>query len=321
MRTESARPDDPRPRVTILGSYAKAIVITADRIPLAGETIVGRDYRQEFGGKGSDMAVQAARLGADTAFVGVIGDDALGHEFLELMAAEGVSTSAVRRTTERSTGVGLIIKDDAARNVIVVDLGANELFGADDVAAAGELVTGAAVVLAPLEIPLATALHGLRVAHAAGAISVLNPAPAARLSERLEGIDVLTPNQTEARILVGRDPADEVDNALIAAELHALGATNVVITLGENGVDVFTPDGFVHVPAYVVDVVDSNGAGDSFSAALAVGLAEGLSLPDAVVLGNAAAALCCEGWETVPSYRDRDAVEALLARGATAVPA
>ncbi|MGH1525470.1 ribokinase [Leifsonia sp. L25] len=314
MRTEPASP-----RVTVLGSYAKAIVITADRIPLAGETVLGRDYRQEFGGKGSDMAVQAARLGARTTFVGVVGTDALGAEFLELMRDEGVDTTAVRTTSERSTGVGLIVKDEEGRNVIVVDLGANELFSPDDVVAAGGRVTDAAVVLAPLEIPLPTALHGLSRAHAAGAVTILNPAPAARLTGPLEGIDVLTPNQTEARVLVGRDPHTDVDNAVIADELRALGVENVVITRGEEGVDVFTPDGYLHVLAHVVDVVDSNGAGDSFSAALAVGLAEGRTLPEAVVFANAAAALCCERWETVPSYRDRAAVEALLA--STAVTA
>lgn len=300
------------PRVTVLGSYAKAIVITADRIPLAGETVLGRDYRQEFGGKGSDMAVQAARLGAATAFVGVVGDDDLGAEFLELMQGEGVDTTAVRTTGERTTGVGLIVKDAEGRNVIVVDLGSNELFSPDDVVAAGDLVTGAAVVLAPLEVPLSTAVFGLGRAHAAGAITVLNPAPAARLSEPLHGVDVLTPNQTEARVLVGRDPDDDVDNAVIADELRALGAVNIVITRGENGVDVFTPDGYTQVRAHAVDVVDSNGAGDSFSAGLAVGLAEGKTLAEAVALGNAAAALCCEAWETVPSYRDRASVEALL---------
>lgn len=313
-------PTDGRPRVTVLGSYAKAIVITANRIPLAGETLVGHDYRQEFGGKGSDMAVQAARLGADVAFVGVVGDDDLGREFLALMAAEGVDTTATRVTAERTTGVGLIIKDEQGRNVIVVDLAANELFAPDDVAVAAERVTGAHVVLAQLEIPLDTALHGLGVAHDAGAMTVLNPAPAVRLEgRRLDMVDVLTPNQTEARVLVGRDPDAAIDNAVIAEELRALGARHVVITRGEEGVDVFTPEGAASVPAHAVDVVDSNGAGDAFSAALAVGLAEGRSLQDSVRLANAAAALCCEAWETVPSYRDRAAVEALLT--AAEVPA
>ncbi len=321
MRTDPAPAGTPA-RLTVLGSYAKAIVITADRIPLSGETLVGRDYRQEFGGKGSDMAVQAVRLGAEVAFVGVVGDDDLGREFLALMADEGVDTAATRVTTERTTGVGLIVKDEAGHNLIVVDLGANELFGPDDVAAAGERVTGAPVVLAQLEIPLDTALHGLRVAHDAGATTVLNPAPAVRLDgRRLDMVDVLTPNQTEARLLVGRDPDAPVDNAVLAAELAAFGVRNLVITRGEDGVDVFTTDGFTHVATHAVDVVDSNGAGDSFSAALAVGLAEGMPLEDAVRLGNAAAALCCEGWETVPSYRDRAAVDALIARLETEVPA
>lgn len=308
-------PTDPAPRITVLGSYAKAIVITADRIPLAGETLVGRDYRQEFGGKGSDMAVQAARLGAAVSFVGVVGDDDLGREFLDLMAAEGVDTAATRVTRDRTTGVGLIIKDEAGRNLIVVDLAANGLFGADDLAAAGERITAAPVVLAQLEIPLDTALEGLRIAHDAGATTILNPAPAVPLAgRRLDAVDVLTPNQTEARLLVGRDPDADVDNAVIAEELRALGAGSVVITRGEDGADVFTADGATSVPAHAVDVVDSNGAGDAFSAALAVGLAEGSSLSEAVRLATATAALCCEAWETVPSYRDRAAVDALLAR-------
>ena len=96
--------------VTIVGSYAKAIVVTADRIPLAGETLVGWDYRQTFGGKGSDMAVQAARLGSPTRFLGVVGNDQLGDEFVELMTSEGIDVSGLRRTDEQPTGVGLIIK-------------------------------------------------------------------------------------------------------------------------------------------------------------------------------------------------------------------
>jgi ribokinase len=128
-------------RVCVLGSYAEALVLTADRIPQPGETLVGRDYRQTYGGKGSDMAVQAARLGADVAYVGVVGDDAFGRGFADLMRAEGVDTTHLRVTDERPTGVGMIIKDVRARNVIVVDMGANELFGPDDVDAAAPAIT------------------------------------------------------------------------------------------------------------------------------------------------------------------------------------
>lgn len=306
------------PRVAVIGSYAKAIVITADRIPTTGETLVGRDYRQTFGGKGSDMAVQAARLGAAVDFIGVVGDDPFGREFLDLLADEGVTTTHVRVTGEQPTGVGLIIKDEAGHNIIVVDPGANAVFSTDDVAAAGASLEEALVAVAQLEIPLATALAGLAAAKRAGRQTVLNPAPAVPLAavlpaEGLTGVDVITPNETEARVLVGLGPDSTEDNRLIADRLLAMGAGAVVITRGEHGVDLFTSDDEVHLEPHKVDVVDSNGAGDSFNAGLAVALAEGRDLVEAVRFANAVAALCCEGWETVPSYRDRSAVDEFLA--------
>lgn len=114
--------------VFILGSYAKALVMTTDRIPLAGETLIGYDFRQTWGGKGSDMAVQAVRLGAEVAYAGVVGDDTFGHEFVGLMQEEGVNIDALTISGELPTGAGLIVKDKEARNVIVVDMGANKLF-------------------------------------------------------------------------------------------------------------------------------------------------------------------------------------------------
>ena len=305
-------------RVAVVGSYAKAIVITADRIPTRGETLVGRDYRQTFGGKGSDMAVQAARLGAAVDFIGVVGDDPFGREFLDLLADEGVTTTHVRVTRDQPTGVGLIIKDEAGHNVIVVDPGANAVFSADDVAAASAPLGRARVALAQLEIPLDTALAGLAAAKRAGSLTVLNPAPALPLAtvlppDGLAGVDVITPNETEARVLLGLDPHSNEDNRLIADRLLAMGAGAVVITRGEHGVDLFTPEDHVHVAPHAVDVVDSNGAGDSFNAGLAVALAEGRALDESVRFANAVAALCCESWETVPSYRDRATVDAFLA--------
>ncbi|HRA05690.1 MAG TPA: PfkB family carbohydrate kinase, partial [Propionicimonas sp.] len=194
-------------RLTILGSYAKALVVTADRIPLSGETLLGRDYRETYGGKGSDMAVQAARLGAEVSFIGVVGDDNLGREFGELMAAEGVDTTGLRVAAERNTGVGLIIKDTAGANIIVVDMGANELFDDSDLEASKAAIVGADTVLAQLEIPLETVLHGLAMAKAAGVRTVLNPAPAIDLtSVDLGCVDILTPNETEARVLLGLAP-------------------------------------------------------------------------------------------------------------------
>ncbi|MCA0295576.1 MAG: ribokinase [Actinobacteria bacterium] len=304
-------------RITVLGSYAKALVITADRIPLAGETLLGRDYRETWGGKGSDMAVQAARLGANVEFVGVVGDDDHGREFARLMESEGVGTDRLRATGERTTGVGLIIKDTAGANLIVVDMGANELFSTADVDAASDAIAASDVVLAQLEVPLPTVLYGLSLARRAGAGTVLNPAPAVDLTGAdLRDVDILTPNETEARVVLGLAPDAPVSNADVAAQILALGCGTVVMTLGEKGAATYTlADNDVvetTAPAWPVDTVDSNGAGDSFNAALCTALGEGAGLAEATSFATATAALCCTEWETVPSYHTRAQVEAFM---------
>ncbi|WP_176086781.1 ribokinase [Martelella sp. HB161492] len=303
--------------VLVLGSYAKALVMTADRIPLAGETLLGRDFRQTFGGKGSDMAVQVARLGCPVEFAGVIGDDVFGHEFVALMKEERIGISGLRVTDEKPTGAGLIIKDNAARNVIVVDMGANELFSPADVDHALEITQPADIALAQLEIPLDTALYGLKKAAAGGARTILNPAPAQNLvGKDLSMVDFLTPNETEARVVLGLAPDDPTPNEEIARRLMQTGCRAVVMTLGEDGVFGATAAGTFTIPAFRVDHVDSNGAGDSFNAALAVGLSEGKPLQEAARFAAAVAALCCTRWETVPSYHRRDEVEAFMKRAA-----
>lgn len=299
--------------VFILGSYAKALVMTAERIPLAGETLIGHDFRQTWGGKGSDMAVQAARLGASVAYAGVVGDDAFGHEFISLMKEEGVNIDALSVTSAQPTGAGLIIKDRQARNVIVVDMGANKSFTPACVDAALPKIKQSNVVLAQLEIPLETALHGLRQAKKAAKITVLNPAPARNLRGLdLSAIDYLTPNETEARVALGLEPDDNRSNREIADLLLETGCHYVVMTLGEQGSAVFSQDSTLEIPPCRVDVVDSNGAGDSFNAALAVALDEGQHIEDAVLFANATAALCCTQWETVPSYHRRSEVLTLM---------
>jgi ribokinase len=312
----SAMQTHTRARVCVIGSYAKALVVTADRIPIEGETLIGHDYRQTFGGKGSDMAVQAARLDAAVDYIGVIGGDDFGSEFLRLLETEGVSTSGVRTTNAAPTGVGLIIKDTSGHNIIVVDKGANDLFSRDDIDVNRSLIAGARVAIAQLEIPLDTALYALGVAKAAGLTTVLNPAPAfdlTALGVDLSAVDILTPNQGEARVLVGERPDADIPNDEIASRLRALGVRVVVITRGEHGADIFTASSSEHIDAHVVMVVDSNGAGDSFNAGFAVALAEGRELSDAVSFANGTAALSCTDWETIPSYKHRAQVDELIA--------
>lgn len=299
--------------IFVLGSYAKALVMTTERIPLVGETLIGEHFRQTYGGKGSDMAVQAARLGSNVYYSGVVGDDDFGREFQSLMKQESINVEALRVTDELATGAGFIVKDSQAQNIIVVDMGANKLYNKQDVFDAKPLMNDCEVVLVQLEIPLETAIYGLRIAKSLGKTTVFNPAPARDLRGLdLSDIDYLTPNETEARVALGLAPDASISNQDVANELLKTGCKNVVMTLGGDGCAVFSHDSYFTVPPFDIDVVDSNGAGDSFNAALSVALSEGQEVVDAVKFANATAALCCMDWETVPSYKTRKEVEAFL---------
>jgi ribokinase len=302
-------------KICIIGSYAKALVMTTDRIPLVGETLLGDHYRETFGGKGSDMAVQAARLGAEVSYIGVVGNDSFGLEFLDLMKSEGVTLEGIRQTTEKPTGVGFIIKDTNARNVIVVDMGANQLFSKGDIERHLKLIEEADVVLAQLEIPTETALYALKKAKELGKTTILNPAPAINLlSYDLSFVDFITPNETEARVTIGEMPEVELSHREVALELLKSGCGTVIMTLGGAGVEIHTSTNCTAVSACPIEVVDSNGAGDSFNASLAVAFGEGQELRDAVQFANAVAALCCTKWETVPSYHTRSEVEEFISK-------
>ncbi len=304
-----------QPSIVLIGSYLVALVMDVDRIPVKGETVLARNFREAYGGKGSDMAVQAARLGAPVNFVGCVGDDDFGRAFIRLMQQEGVNTDLLLQRPDLATGAGFIIKSSDGYNIITVDIGANQLFSPADVDRALPLMTPGSVMLIQLEIPLETALHAARRGREAGITVIFNPAPALDLrAYDLSDIDLLTPNETEARVCLGLDPQDPTDDVEIARRLLGLGCRTVVMTLGERGSLIVTPDSATPVPAYRYDsIVDSNGAGDSFNAALATALLEGKPLEEAARFANAVAGLCCTRWDTVPSYHTRAEVEAFLA--------
>ena len=191
------------PRVTVVGSYAVGMTLRTDRFPVGGETRHGSDFDMGPGGKGSNQAIQAARLGADVELVTCIGRDTFGDEALALYADEGVATTHLIRS-DRNTGVGFIILDATGQNVIILDMGANHELTVADVQLARARIEGSGAFLTQLEVPLDCALAGLRIARAAGVPAILNPAPARSLPrEALADVDIMTPNQTELRILRG----------------------------------------------------------------------------------------------------------------------
>lgn len=297
-------------RVAVIGSYIVAMVIDAKRIPVAGETLAGRNYRRTHGGKGSNMACCSARLGSESAFVGKVGRDAFARDFLELLTAEGVDAAGVIYSDRLPTAIGIIISSADGSNIIVVDPGACGDLTPFDVRNRRDLIESASVVLSPLEIPLDAALAGAEIAASRGIPAILNPAPACDLrSSDLSSIYVLTPNEHEARVCLGIAPDAAADFEALGHALLSLGPRNVVITMGAEGAMWISRGGARHIPAMPVAAVDTVGAGDAFNAGLAVALGEGASMEDALVMGTTAASLSTRTRETIASYPMRAEVD------------
>ena len=300
--------------VVVIGSYLVALVMEVERFPSVGETVNGGGYFETHGGKGSNMAVQAVRLGARCSFVGRVGDDARGRAFRAMLAGEGVGTDHLHLQEGIATGVGFVILGPAGQNMIAIDSGANARFSPADVDAAGDAMRQPGTVLTQLEIPLATALRGMQRGRAAGCTTILNPAPAQDLSGHdLASVSVITPNETEARVCLGMAASERADEETLGRRLLERGCGAALLTLGERGCLCVTAAGSEHIPGFAIpEVVDTTGAGDAFNAALAVALAEGCALSEAARFANAAAALCCTTLATLPSYRTREQVGAFL---------
>jgi ribokinase len=297
-------------KVTVVGSYIVALVMDTDRIPVEGETILGRNYHTTHGGKGSNMACCAARLQADAAFMGKIGKDSFGDDFLSLLKEEGVSEQGVLYTEKLPTAVGFIIFSSKGTNSIVIDIAANGDFSPKDIESHDGIIESSDVILSPLEIPLETALAAAKVAKMKGKKSILNPAPAIDLRDAdLSDVFVLTPNETEGRVCLGMRLDDNISDEDLGTALLELGVENVMLTLGPKGILWTSRDGIRVIPALEVDVVDSVGAGDAFNAGLAVGLSENQPIAEAIALGVTTASLSTQKRETIESYPYREEVD------------
>jgi ribokinase len=304
-------------RVIVVGSYIVALVMDTERLPVEGETVMGRNYHETHGGKGSNMAVAAARLQGQVDFIGKVGCDTHGQAFRDLLNKEGVGIAGVSFSRTRPTATGIILSTSRSTNAIVIDEGANGELAPPDVAAFRADVSD--IVLSPLEIPLATAQAAAAHAQRQGAKAILNPAPAQDLRGKdLSAFFVLTPNETEARVCLGLAPDDCASMEKLAECLLGLGVPQVIITLGAEGVLWASAEGLRQIPALSVDAIDTVGAGDAFNAGLAIGLAEGQSMLDAICLGITAASMSTEKRETIESYPRRTEVDARLAEVRTA---
>jgi ribokinase len=302
-----------RRRVTIIGSYIVALVMDMDRLPIEGETVVGRDFHTTFGGKGSNAAVSSARLGAETFFLGKVGRDSFAADFITMLDREGVHREKVLYSPNLPTGVGIILFNSIGTNLIAIDPGANTQLSPADLEAHIDTIRESSVIVSPLEIPLDTALAGARLAKQHGVKAILNPAPACDLRKSdLSSVFALTPNETEARTCLGLPAADPAPDEELAAALLALGPEHVIITRGAQGVLWASKNAIKKIPALKVNPIDTVGAGDAFNAGLAVGLSENESVAHSIALGITAASLSTEKRETLASYPYRPEVNQRL---------
>ena len=295
-------------RVVVVGSYIVALVMDMDRLPVEGETVMGRNFHTTHGGKGSNMAVAAARLGAETHFVGKIGRDAHGQAFQDLLRDEHVGADGVLICDTSPTATGIILFSAKGTNAIVIDKGANGELSPSDITA--HFIHPGDIVISPLEISLEAARAAADLVTRQGGKAILNPAPAQDLRRQdLSAFFAVTPNESEARVCLGLEPNDPIADEILAERLLELGAPHVIITLGEQGALWACNAGKRRIPALKVNAIDVVGAGDAFNAGLAVGLAEDRPLIEAIALGIAAASLSTERRETIASYPRRADVD------------
>ncbi|WP_309131963.1 ribokinase [Brevibacterium sp.] len=294
--------------IAVVGSYGVGVTMRTARVPDPGETISGGELSTGHGGKGSNQAVAASRLGARVSFLTAVGDDAAASSAIELWEDEGIDASGVVRIPGAATMTGIILLESSAENRIIIAPGALDSLSAADVAAREADIAAADALIVCLEIPLDAAREALRIARGAGILTVLNPAPAREIpAEMLRDVDILTPNLTEAQVLTGDHAASAPE---LVERLQELTGSRVVLTMGDQGSLVADDSGVHRIdPVTPEHVVDTTGAGDSFTAAITVAVLEGDSLHAAAARAASVGAHVVARHEVIPALPHRSELD------------
>ncbi len=298
-------------KVAVLGVFVVDLAFRADRMPVMGETFLGNSFAMNPGGKGSNQAVAAARMGADVSMITRLGADDFAAMARELWTGDGITAEVVEDAGSYTGAAHIFINEATGDNAIIIAPGAAAEISPADLEAARSVIEGADVFITQLEQPLDAAMRGLQIARAAGVTTILNPAPAVELPrEMLALCDFVTPNETETEILTGLPVANAEDAALACEALKGLGVARPIITMGAQGAYL---DGFGLVPAVAAGkVVETTGAGDAFNGGFAACLADGMAPEKAVTYACAVAGLSVTRAGAAPSMPQREEVLALI---------
>lgn len=300
-------------KIVVVGSTNVDMIAQVEEMPKVGETKGGAKFMSAFGGKGANQAVAAARLGGKVAFSTCLGKDVYGETLEKYFISEGMDASVFNFSESSPTGTALILVDKFGNNSIAVAPGANGDLLPRDIEVLEDVIASAEYLLIQLEIPMETVEKAIEIAFRHGVKVVLNPAPMYPVSdELLSKLYLITPNETESSKLTGIDVDCEQKAAEAASLLMSKGISNVIITMGDKGAFIATPDETRIIPAREIDVVDTTAAGDVFNGALVTALSEGKDLFEAAWFATAASAISVSRMGAQPSIPRREEVEDLL---------
>ncbi len=294
-------------KICVIGSLNMDLVVNVDTMPKKGQTLIGSNFKEVPGGKGANQAVAMARLNGDVSMIGKVGNDGFGKALINALENDKVNTEYIQ-IEEGSSGVALISVDKNAENSIVVAPGANFKLTNSDIDKNIEAITNSDIVVLQLETPLETIKYALNVAKKASKYTILNPAPAVILEDELiANVDLLTPNETELEIISGMQINNEEDIKKAAQIMIEKGVKELIVTLGSKGSLYINKEKSIFKKACKVEAIDTTAAGDSYTGALAVALAKGEKVEEAMDFASKVGALTVQregAQSSLPTLKD-----------------
>lgn len=287
--------EDKASTIFVLGSFVMGFTIRTERLPVIGETLIGDHFNLGIGGKGFNQAIAAKRAGGYVNILLCTGKDEFGEIARKTLIKEDISTKFLLELENTSSGCGFVTLLTSGENTIVIDLGANQKLDIDKVEMARAEIAKSKILMAQLEIPIDSVTHAFEIAKRNNCVTILNPAPAKELpAALLKNVDILTPNETEAKIIVGFDPDADVALDTITEKLLLTGVKNIIMTRGKHGAVMISKRETVHVAAPKINALDPTGAGDCFNGNLAAALVQGKSIKEAAEAAVIAGAYCAQ---------------------------